>query len=443
MALPLLRHDTLDTVAARRQGRDITVAEVLRDVAALAETLPGTGPVLNLCRDRYRFTVGFLAALTRGQLSLLPPSDTPLVLGQIAESYGGVHALADWPCADLPFPVLRGPAGIETCPPREIPAVPQDRAAAVLFTSGSTGRPKPNLKSWGSLVASTLGGRSHLGLDALPGASLIGTVPPQHSYGLESTIMLTLQHGLVLHAERPFFPADIVAALEAAPRPRVLVTTPVHLRTVLGDGTRLPPVDLIISATAPLSRALAAEAEDRFGCALQEIYGCTEAGQIAVRRTARDTDWRCFIGMSLRQDEQGTWASGPLTSTMETLLGDVIELTGPERFRLHGRMADLVNIAGKRSSLAYLNVQLNAIPGVEDGVFVMPPESGAEEVTRLMAFVVAPALTAEAVLAALRTRIDPAFMPRPLCLVPSLPRNDVGKLPAAELRQLLAVADGL
>ena len=43
---------------------------------------------------------------------------------------------------------------------------------------------------------------------------------------------------------------------------------------------------------------------------------------------------------------------------------DVLELTGGDRFLLHGRVADLVNIAGKRSSLAYLNHQLNSIPGV-------------------------------------------------------------------------------
>jgi acyl-coenzyme A synthetase/AMP-(fatty) acid ligase len=144
--------------------------------------------------------------------------------------------------------------------------------------------------------------------------------------------------------------------------------------------------------------------------------------------------------MSLRQDGQGTWASGPLTSTIETLLGDAIEIK-EDRFALHGRLGDLVNIAGKRSSLGYLNFQLNAIPGVEDGVFVMPPEEKAH-VTRLMAFAVAPGLTPEIILAGLRARIDPAFMPRPLCVVEALPRNALGKLPEEHIRQLVAVADG-
>jgi acyl-coenzyme A synthetase/AMP-(fatty) acid ligase len=441
MALALLRHGTLDAPAIRRRGRTIAAGAFLGEIAALAERLPERPHVINLCRDRYRFTVGFLAALLRGQLSLLPPSDTPLVLGQVAEAYPGVYALADWDGPPLPFDILQVPDITDAPALGSIPAIPQERAAVVLFTSGSTGRPKPNPKSWGSLVASTFGGGRQLGIDALPGASLIGTVPPQHSYGLESTVMLALQHGLVMHAERPFYPADIAAALEAAPRPRILVTTPVHLRALFADRAALPKADLVISATAPLSPQLAAEAEARFRCLLQEIYGCTEAGQVAVRRTAATPLWTCFEGTSLRQDHDGTWASGPLTSTIETRLSDVIEMQGPSRFLLHGRTGDLVNIAGKRCSLSYLNFHLNAIPGVEDGVFVMPPGE-ADGVARLMAFVVAPGLAAEAILAALRQRIDPAFMPRPLCLVSALPRNALGKLPEEDIRQLVAAADG-
>ena len=74
-------------------------------------------------------------------------------------------------------------------------------------------------------------------------------------------------------------------------------------------------------------------------------------------------------------------------------MNDVIEPIADDRFLLHGRMADMVNIAGKRNSLAYLNLQLNAIPGVIDGAFFMPDAAAApEDVTRLAAFVVAPGL---------------------------------------------------
>jgi acyl-coenzyme A synthetase/AMP-(fatty) acid ligase len=84
-----------------------------------------------------------------------------------------------------------------------------------------------------------------------------------------------------------------------------------------------------------------------------------------------------------------------------------------------------------------LNQQLNAIAGVDDGVFFMPDEREGG-VTRLMAFVVAPGLSHNAIAAALRDRVDAVFLPRPLYLVNSLPRNAVGKLPRETLLQLAA-----
>ena len=99
-----------------------------------------------------------------------------------------------------------------------------------------------------------------------------------------------------------------------------------------------------------------------------------------------------------------------------------------ESFVLQGRNADLVNVAGKRSSLAYLNHHLNSIHGVKDGVFFMPDEIDAR-VTRLTAFVVAPGLSRQALIEQLRARVDPVYLPRPLYFVESLPRNATGKLP--------------
>ena len=284
----------------------------------------------------------------------------------------------------------------------EIPTFAADQPAAVLFTSGSTGRPQPHGRSWGDLVTSTLAAGQRLGFGSLHGASLhrgslhgaalLGTVPHQHSYGLKSLLMLALQHGLVLHAGRPFYPADIIAELAAACRPRLLVTTPVHLRIMLAEPRDLPPVDVLLSATAPLSVELARTAEIRFGAALFEIYGCSEAGQIAVRRTALTEEWRCLDGIVLRQDAAGTWASGvPIAE--ETLLSDAIVLRDAERFLLRGRIADLVNIAGKRASLANLNHHLNAIDGVLDGVFVAPDDEDGDAVHRLIAFAVPRVLT--------------------------------------------------
>jgi len=269
-----------------------------------------------------------------------------------------------------------------------------------------------------------------------PGMAVLGTVPPQHMYGLESSMLLVMQSGFALHAGRPFYPADILAALAALPQPRCLITTPVHLRALLSEPGKLPAVDLIVCATAPLAPQLAAAAEAGFAAPLYEIYGCTEAGQVASRRTTETAEWHALPGLRMRQEADHTWVSGGHVERA-ILLQDVIELRDAERFLLHGRNADLVNIAGKRTSLASLNYHLNSISGVRDGVFIVP-EQGDGAVTRLTAFVVAPGMTREALMNALRERIDAAFLPRPLRLVDALPRNATGKLPREALREFSA-----
>ncbi len=188
-----------------------------------------------------------------------------------------------------------------------------------------------------------------------------------------------------------------------------------------------------------MAAQLAQLAEARFAGSLYEIYGCSEAGQIAARRTAVAEEWHCLDGITLRQDAAGTWASGAPIA-VETVLPDVIELHDPERFLLHGRIADLVDVAGKRTSLMHLNFHLNAIDGVLDGAFAIAEASEQVAVGRLAAFVVAPDRSADFIMAELRHRIDVAFLPRPLCLVPALPRNALGKLPHDEIQRLIAEA---
>jgi acyl-coenzyme A synthetase/AMP-(fatty) acid ligase len=434
---PLLRSHIPGLAFARRGGSPIPVETFLGDVTALAALLPPRGHVVNLCGDRYRFAVGFAAALCRRQVNLLPPHHSTGMLDQLAQGYPDLYCLTDAVGSDGDATVFRYPSTLVHAPGSQaIPSFAAGQPAAVLFTSGSTGRPQPHGRTWAELVTSALAAGQRLGIAAMPGASLIGTVPHQHSFGLESLLMLALQFGLVLHTGRPLYPADIVAELAAAPRPRMLVTTPVHLRVLLTEPGELPPVDLVLSATAPLSTQLALDAEARFAVTLHEIYGCSEAGQIAARRTALSDSWHCLNGIALRQDAAGTWASG-VPIAVETLLSDVIELHNSERFLLRGRIADLVNVAGKRTSLAYLNHHLTAIEGVLDGAFVAADDDN-KDIARVMAFAVAPGLQVDEILAALRQRIDPAFLPRPLLLVAALPHNALGKLPREAMLRLVA-----
>ena len=430
----LTRCDNLDDWAGLRSGQGISRRQFLSDVARLAERLPTEKFVVNLCTDRYRFMVGFAAALCREQVSLMPANDMGRTLEALASDYRGVYALTD--TTNPPLPAFRYP---EALGPQleaiEVPVFADEQPAVVLFTSGTTGRPKAIPKSWGVLVRSAASAGKRLGIANFPGGTVIGTVPHQHSYGLESVILLALQHGLAVLAERPFYPADIQAAIEAVPHPRILVTTPVHIRALVADQHAKPALDLILSATAPLSVELAAKAEERFGAPLIEIYGSTETGQIATRRTVGEAQWRCLDDVRLQQETGGSFALGPAVPS-PTRLEDMIEHTGADTFLLAGRSAELVDVAGKHTTLAHLNRQLLSIDGVRDGVFVMP-DSDARQVSRLIAFVVAPGLRAEAVLSGLRERIDPAFLPRPLRMVEILPRDPMGKLPREAVLQLI------
>jgi acyl-coenzyme A synthetase/AMP-(fatty) acid ligase len=452
---PLVFHSSPDQVIAWRDGAPVTVRTFLADVARVAAALPAGGHVFNVCRDRYRFTVSLCAALVSGRISLLPSTHTPETVRQLATFAPDAFCLYDTPGCEIDLPRFEYPeapaAGAPSDAPFVVPQIDAARIMAYVFTSGSTGAPVPHRKTWGFLVANVRAAAERLGLLDARDCTIVGTVPPQHMYGFESTVLLALIGGLAFSNRLPFYPVDMRNELAAVPEPRVLVTSPIHLRALLATDQALPPAELVLSATAPLAEKLAGEAEARLNAPLIEIYGSTETGQIATRRTAQGATWQLFPKIHLEArasetpeaDDKGptVWVSGGHVE-QPVPMGDALELLDAQRFLLHGRKADLINIAGKRTSLAYLNHQLNAIPGVVDGVFFMPEHDECAThggVKRLVALVVAPTLALADLQRALRERVDAAFLPRPLVFVDSLPRNDTGKLPHDVLAALVAL----
>ncbi|MFS8086977.1 MAG: AMP-binding protein, partial [Acidobacteriota bacterium] len=355
-AHPLLAHPTPESIVAWRHGEAISVARFLGDVARVAAVLPAGRHVLNTCSDRYFFAVGLAATLVSGRVSLLPSTLTQEVAGHLRDFAPDVFCLTDgdrdlYGLPRVLYPDALPPMG---SPPREIPLLADDRPVAWLFTSGSTGKPVPHQKTWGALVKNVRAEGALLGLLDGRRHAIVGTVPAQHMYGFESTVLVAWQCGAAFSAGRPLYPADICGAIAAVLRPRALVTTPFHLRTLLDAGVDIPDLDLLVSATAPLSPGLARAAEARCRAPLLEIYGSTETGQIACRRPVETAEWRLFPGVELTERDGRAWASGGHVEG-SVALDDVLELRGAGRFLLHGRSADMINIAGKRSSLAYLN----------------------------------------------------------------------------------------
>lgn len=440
-ASPFLQGDAApDSPLCWRAGQPISRRRFLQDVQQLAARLPAGGPVLAMTSDRYLFTLALAAAAVRGQSALMPPNHTPDMVRRLRTLFPSAYVLADagQPALELPtlpFPDLQ-PAPSGEAP---LPAIAGDREVAQVLTSGSTGDPMPHGKRWDLLVANVRGAAAriadYLGRPDLAGVTVVGTVPAHHMYGFESTVLIGTLGGAAFAAERPFFAQDIAATLAAVPRPRVLVTTPLHLKTLLDAGIALPALDLVVSATAPLPPQLADRSEKELGAPLVEIYGCTEAGQVATRRTTEGPEWLAFPGLELAGDGGQVSVSGGHVA-QPTALADVLEVLSPTRFRLLGRSNDLINVAGKRSSLAHLDHHLNSIAGVRDGAFWLPPDEGDVAVVRLVALVDAPGVKREQLLAALRQRVDAAFLPRRILRVDGLPRDGTGKLPARRLAEL-------
>ena len=436
---PLLRsyYESQDVLADRGES-PISYRAFLAHLAHLVEKLPEKPYVINLCHDRYLFLVGLAGALIRGQITLLPPGRTPRVLEQLDREYHNCYCLTDHDdsmatsLASYRIDEFNGPAK-DTM---DAPSFRSDQVAAIAFTSGTTGQPRPHPKTWGSLVEVARKTGVSLGLKNSGPITVVATVPPQHMYGLETSIMLPIQHGSAFHAGRPFYPEDIRSVLMAVPGRRLLVTTPIHLRACVAEGTLLPELELILSATAPLSVGLARQCEEVFRTKVMEVYGFAEAGTIAIRRTVAGEIWHVLEGLSIQQKDGGHAVRACYFSD-QIPLPDVVLLKNPHEFELRGRCAEFVNVAGHRVALGDLNQKLNEIEGVRDGVFLMPDEVE-EQVTRLVAFVVAPGKTVREILVDLRTKVDPVFLPRPLYIVDSLPRNDTGKLLRESLLKLAA-----
>ena len=409
----------------------------------LAGRLEGVATLGNLCNTRAGFLVTWLAALRRGCVQWLPPSGGPAELATMLPTGGQCGVIVDdtdtlrqqpW-ATQVPCLVFDPSAAVIGGSDAELAWSPDWNQLLVrLFTSGSTGTPEPQAKSLAQLVlgaqvlAERLDAAVDGGIEAL--GSIVCSVPPQHMFGLEASVLLSLVVGLPVLDRRPLLPADVRAAIERVAAGAVWVATPLHLRALVQAGDAVAHCSAVIASTMPLALALAARAEGLLGAPVLEIYGSTETGALAMRRTASDAGWRLLQGVRLEATAQGTLAWGEHFASPQ-VLADTIQFDSSDRFSLLGRQGDLIKIAGRRASLAGLNLLLAELPGLIDGVFYLPATGAAVE--RLVLIHGGAALDRATTEAWLRERMDPVFLPRTVIRVDQLPRAANGKLPRSAL----------
>ena len=425
--LPILTNSSPDTPIFWFENKLITHKQFKYDVLLVAENLKKNKYAINLCEDRYLFAIAFVASIIQKHICLMPAHRAEKEIIDLEKQYPDCVRLNDQQIKTC----LNSTAINDIAFPSEIDS---EQLVAIIFTSGSSGKPKPNHKKWGALFDSAQRVAKQFKLNHSTQHTLVATVPPQHMYGFETTIIFPLVIGVCAHNSKPFFPEDIRTTLNTIKNKTILITTPIHLRACSQEKLEWPKIDFIVCATSPLSTKLAQAAEQQLNTSLYEIYGCSEAGVIATRNTSQNSDWSLLEDYKLSKSLTGVCLTTPVSE--ETLLPDQIEFIDTKKFRLVGRQSDLIKIAGKRGSLNDLKMRLCSIAGVEDAVFFMPDENPNEK-ARIAAFVVAPNLSIKELNSLLSPQIDSAFMPRPFIKAESLPYNETGKLLRKNLVSLL------
>lgn len=425
--LPILLPSHAETPIFWYQNEIISHEQFQNDVSRVAALLPLHPYLINLCEDRYLFALAFVAGIIQQQICLMPAHRAEKEIERLEKQYPESHRIDD-----AIIEKYLSEKNTEAVPfPQEIDA---EQRVAIIFTSGSTGEPKANEKTWGTLVDSARRVAEQLNLNQPAQHTLVATVPPQHMYGFETTIIFPLVTGVCSHNSKPFFPDDIRHVLNEVNQPCILVTTPIHLRACVQTELHWPEIDFALSATAPLTVQLAQQVEKYLQTSVREIYGCSEAGVIATRETNKNSAWQLLPGYKFKECLDGFCLITPKLKE-EIFLPDQIQQLDDQHFHLLGRQSDLIKIAGKRGSLNDLKIKICALDGIEDAVFFMPDEHP-DEKSRIAAFVVAPDLEIKEINAFFSQQVDNAFMPRPLIKVEKLPYNETGKLPQKNILEL-------
>lgn len=434
-AIPLLAPYVPEKPLVYKQGQFISQQEWLAQCFQLAEQLPNQQYVVNLCHDRYYFLLLFAASLIRGKTSLLPPNRQHNTVNEIqadftdsvcisdkAEEHREVEALS---LQDF----LRSPSAGTNF---DIPSIPAKHWAAIAFTSGSTGKPTPIKKAWQTLVGTGKKIAARFNYASLS-PTVLATVPSQHMYGMETTVMLCLHGHCVMSTAQPFYPEDIASSINQIEKPLILVTTPVHMHTLVESVAQITnDVAGVISATAPLSNELAGATEKLLRAPVYEIYGCTEAGSMATRQTTQTNAWLMLEGMSLKKAGEEIKIYGDQLTEVATIQ-DRINWLSEQKFEFIGRNNDMIILGGKRSSLTELNQKLLSVSGVEDAIVYLPEQQ--KKLLRPCAYVVSK-LSVPEITQQVGQLMDPVFVPRPIRKVDNIPRNETGKVTQQALQEL-------
>jgi long-chain acyl-CoA synthetase len=460
-----------DAVALIGRGERTTYGELRAEADRVRAGLVGLGlepgdRVALLCANTKLFVVGYLAALGAGcvVVPLNPQSPSAELAAELAAVE--VRAAIVGPAAARTFDhplehVLTADdvAALDGAPTPVVEREPGD-VAALLFTAGTAGTPKAAMLTHGNLHTNIRQAQA-VPEDALRADDVVlGVLPLFHVFGLNVILGVSLFAGATVVLVERF---DPTTALDTVRNHRCTVVggAPPMWSTWAGlsgvDPDSFATVRLAFSGAAALPASTAVAMQDRFGLALREGYGLTEASPIVTSAGGRP-----LPGVSVRLvDDDGDdvplgdpgelWVQGPnvfagywrdraateraLTPDGWLRTGDVAVAGEDGTLRLVDRIKDLVIVSGFNVYPAEVEAVLRAHPAVADAAVVGVPHPHTGESVK--AFVVVKpgaAVEEDDLVHHCEARLARYKCPAKVLFVPELPTGAAGKVLRRRLR---------
>jgi malonyl-CoA/methylmalonyl-CoA synthetase len=403
-------------------------------------------------------SVAVLLGIVRAGAVLVPvnPASTPAELDHVVADARPVAAVLDVPelRERLGGIAARGVNELLAEPAVNAPSrLPVPRAgddALIVYTSGTTGSPKGAVHTHGSLLCGVLA--LHRAWGWRPGDRLILALPLYHVHGLCAGLFGSLAAGSSAVVFERFGEA---AVLEAASSSTLFfgVPTMYHRLAMSGRAQELAPLRLCVSGSAPLAPHLWTRLHGQ-GVSVLERYGMSETlltlsnpltgerrpGTVGVPlpgvEAAIDGADEHGVGELVVRGPslfRGYWGrAGPETDADGWFAtGDMASVSDDGYVRIEGRRTDLIVTGGHNVYPAEVEAVLVRHPGVSEVAVVgLPSEEWGETV---VAFVVGDPDT-DSLAAFAAQELAPHKRPREMRVVDALPRNPMGKVIRAALR---------